>query len=143
MSDIYLVGVDGSEAAIRAAEFAAGRAATEGASLILVHGINWSPYQVITPDEAATRHELREAEIAQARQQVVAPLLARLGDKVTVDVRIVHGHPAEVLAGLANGEGAAQIFVGRHGHSQLGAALFGSVAFALVQMAPVPITVVP
>ena len=54
-----------------------------------------------------------------------------------------HGHAAEVLAGLAQELGASQVFVGRRGQSSITSLLFGSVAGTLVQIAPVPVTVVP
>jgi nucleotide-binding universal stress UspA family protein len=54
-----------------------------------------------------------------------------------------HGHAAEVLAGLAKEFGTSQIVVGRRGQSTIATLLFGSVAGTLVQIAPVPVTVVP
>jgi nucleotide-binding universal stress UspA family protein len=47
------------------------------------------------------------------------------------------------LCGLAVETGAVQIFIGRRGLSRLEVLLFGSVAGTLVQMSPVPVTVVP
>ena len=50
---------------------------------------------------------------------------------------------AEVLSGLAGEKGACQIFIGRRGLSRVQSLLFGSVAGTLVQISPVPVTVVP
>ena len=47
----FLVGVDGSEGAQRAAQFAAKRARAEGFLLILAHVVDWSPYEFLTPEE--------------------------------------------------------------------------------------------
>ena len=44
---------------------------------------------------------------------------------------------------LADERGVTQIFTGRRGRSRLAALLFGSVASTLVQVSPVPVTVVP
>ena len=54
-----------------------------------------------------------------------------------------HGHAAQVLSDLAGETGADQIFIGRRGLSKLQALLFGSVAGSLVQISPVPVTVIP
>ncbi|MGI9386726.1 MAG: universal stress protein, partial [Methyloligellaceae bacterium] len=62
---------------------------------------------------------------------------------VGVDAVVHHGHPAETLVDLAKEHDAAQIFIGRKGHSRIATLLFGSVAGSLVQTSPVPVTVVP
>ena len=62
---------------------------------------------------------------------------------VEVEILARHGHAAAALAALADERGAAQIFVGRHGHSRVHEVLFGSVPLALVHKAAVPVTVVP
>ena len=54
-----------------------------------------------------------------------------------------HGHVAEALSSLAEERGVTQIFTGRRGRSRLAALIFGSVASTLVQVATVPVTVVP
>jgi nucleotide-binding universal stress UspA family protein len=54
-----------------------------------------------------------------------------------------HGHPAQVLVDVAREVGAEQLYIGRRGVSTLSALLFGSVAGSLVQISPVPVTVVP
>jgi nucleotide-binding universal stress UspA family protein len=50
---------------------------------------------------------------------------------------------AEVLCELAQERGVAQIFSGRLGRGRFKSLLFGSVAGSLVQVSPVPVTVVP
>ena len=50
---------------------------------------------------------------------------------------------AEVLSRLAVEHKASQIFIGRRGLSKLQALLFGSTAGSLVQISPVPVTVIP
>jgi len=144
MTDTLLVGIDGSEEAARAAGFAAARAKAAGADLAVAYVIEWSPYSFNTPEENEMRHKRREEEIERARSQVLDPLveaLARSGVRVQGIVR--HGHPAQVLCDLATETGACQVFIGRRGLSRLQALLFGSVAGTLVQVSPVPVTVVP
>lgn len=142
MTDTILVGVDGSEPSRRAVDFAAKRAG--GARLVLAYVIEWSPYSFNTPEENEQRHKRREEEIARARTQVLDPLVAELrAAGLEVEGVVRHGHAAEVLGGLAGELGAGLIVIGRLGVSKIQAMLFGSVAGSLVQVSPVPVTVVP
>ena len=144
MTDTLLVGVDGSEGGKRAVDFAADRAKESGARLLVAYVIEWSPYTFNTPEENEVRHKRREEEIARAESEVLAPLVEALkADGIAAEGVVRHGHAAEVLSGLASEHGARQVFIGRRGISQLKALLFGSVAGSLVQISPVPVTVVP
>jgi nucleotide-binding universal stress UspA family protein len=144
MTDTLLVGVDGSEGGKRAAQFAAGRAKETGARLIVAYVIEWSPYTFNTPQENDLRHKRREEEIARAESEVVQPLVAGLKkDGVIAEGAVRHGHAVEVLSQIAGEEKASQIFIGRRGLSKFKALLFGSVASSLVQVSPVPVTVIP
>jgi nucleotide-binding universal stress UspA family protein len=143
MTDIMLVGVDGSQASRRAADFAAARAQAGKARLVVAYVIEWSPYTFNTPEENEQRHKRREEEIARAEAHL-APLLSELrAGGLEVESVVRHGHAAEALSGLAGEYGAVQIFIGRRGVSKIAAMLFGSVAGSLVQISPVPVTVVP
>jgi nucleotide-binding universal stress UspA family protein len=143
MTDSMLVGVDGSEASRRAADFAAARARASGARLFVAYVIEWSPYSFNTPEENEQRHKRREEEIARA-QAHLAPLLSDLrAAGLEVEGVVRHGHAAETLSVLAGEYGVVQIFIGRRGVSRIAAMLFGSVAGSLVQISPVPVTVVP
>ena len=144
MTDRLLVGVDGSDTGARAAEFAARRAKEAGAQLVVAYVIEWSPYTFNTPEENEMRHKRREEEISRAQSQVIEPLVASLKKKgIETEGIVRHGHAAEVLSQLAKEEGASQIFIGRRGLSKMQALLFGSVAGSLVQISPVPVTVIP
>jgi len=144
MSDSFLIGVDGSAGSRRAVEFAAAQAKAAGARVVAAHVIEWSPFTFNTPEENEQRHRRREEELARAHTQVLDPLVSELkATGLEVEGVVRHGHAAEVLAGLAKELGAGQIFVGRRGQSTITSLLFGSVAGTLVQIAPVPVTVVP
>ena len=65
------------------------------------------------------------------------------GKGAEIETVIKYGKTADVLSALAEEAGAAQIFIGRDGESGLAARVFGSVAGALVQVSPVPCTIVP
>jgi len=144
MTDTLLVGIDGSDGGSRAADFAAKCAKGAKARLVVAYVIEWSPYSFNTPEENEQRHKRREEEISRAESGILQPLVAAL-KKAGVDaVGVVrHGHAAEVLSALAVEHKAGQIFIGRRGLSKLQAMLFGSVAGSLVQISPVPVTVIP
>lgn len=144
MTTTYLVAIDGSEGSLRATSFATERAKASKANLVLAYVIEWSPYSFNTPQENAERHKRREEEIDRAHKTVLDPVAASLKDKgVKVETDVRHGHAAETLVELASEHNAAQIFIGRKGESRMATLLFGSVAGTLVQMAPIPVTVVP
>ncbi len=144
MTDTLLVGIDGSEEGQRAAGFAEARAKAGKARLVVAYVIEWSPYTFNTPEENEMRHKRREEEIEKAKTQVLDPVVASLKSSgIEVKGMVRHGHPAQVLCDLAVEPGACQIFIGRRGLSKLTALLFGSVAGTLVQISPVPVTVVP
>ena len=131
----FIVGVDGSEGAHRAATFAAERAAAQGAKLVLVHVVEWSPHETYDVSQLVERHSEREKEIARAQKEILEPLLQELArDGLEIDSVVRHGHPAETLCTVAGEVGADQIFTGRRGCSKLEALLFGSVASSLVQI---------
>jgi len=111
---------------------------------MVAYVIEWSPYSFNTPEEKATRHKRRETEIERANSEIVAPALKRIeGAGLACDGIVRHGHPAETLIAIAKECDAAQILIGRRGHSGLKSLLFGSVAGNLIQTAPVPVVVVP
>ncbi len=144
MSDIFLVGVDGSECGGRAVEFATARAKASHARMIVAYVIEWSPYSFNTPEENEQRHKRREEEIARAETEILEPLVTTLqGAGIEVDGVVRHGHAAEVLTEIAGEVGATEIFIGRRGLSRLKAMLFGSIAGTLVQISSIPVTVVP
>jgi nucleotide-binding universal stress UspA family protein len=144
MSETLLVGVDGSECCQRALEFASAQAKSTKSSLIVAYVIEWSPYTFNTPEENEIRHKRREEEIKRAESEVLDPILTSLKSSgVEVEGVVRHGHAAQVLTDLAQERKATQIFIGRRGLSKLKAMLFGSVAGSLVQISPVPVTVIP
>lgn len=143
-----LIGVDHSEGALRAVEFASERARVNGWRMTVAHVINWSRYSFPTQEANEARPVTRKNEIDLAQTQVIDPVLTWLETsgylpdiKVTTTIR--HGRPSEVLSDLAGRDGHDVIIVGRTGDADLRTAIFGSTANRLVQHAPVPVVVVP
>ncbi len=144
MTTKYVVGYDGSPASKRAADFAVELAKAHGADVLIAHVLEWSPYSFLTPEEIEERHKRRGEELARAEEAVIAPLKAELsGHGVKIDSVIKYGHIVDTLGTIAKEAGAAQIFVGRDGSSEIAARVFGSVAGSLAQSAPVACTIVP
>ena len=144
MSNIYLVGLDGSEASSHALDYAAETAKHTGARLILAHVIDWSGYEVMGPEEVASRHQVREAEIESAKKNILAPAEKRATELgVTAETVLHHGNATSTLLDMIQKKNATHVFVGRHGQSRLEALIFGSTTNALAQSSPVPVTVVP
>lgn len=144
MAERFLVGLDESECSTRALNFAAARAREAGTSLLVAYVIEWSPFSFQTPEENEVRHKRREEEISTAHSAVLEPALAKLkAEGVEAEGMVRHGNVAKVLDELAVEHGAAQLIIGRIGETGLSSMIFGSVSAKLVQMASVPITVVP
>ncbi|WP_425100567.1 universal stress protein [Tropicibacter sp. S64] len=144
MTNKIVVAYDGSAAATRALAFATGLAQKQGGSVLIAHVLEWSPYSFLTPTEIEERHARRKEEMARAETAIVAPARAE-AEKTGVQVETVikYGHIAETLSKIALAEEATQMVIGRDGQSSFGARVFGSVVGSLVQIAPVPCTIVP
>ncbi len=144
MSNKYIVAYDGSRASDRALTYAIDHAGQDGASVLIAHILEWSPYSFLTPDELEERHKRRGEELARAKTALIDPVLASISaEGVEVDSVLKYGHVAETLCDIATEVGATQMFIGRTGHSGIAARVFGSVAGTLAQIAPVPCTIVP
>lgn len=144
MPQVIVVGVDGSEAGARAAHFAAQHAQGAGDQLVVAYVVPWSPYSVQTAEENEQRRITRQRETEAAQADIVDPMVAQLLDEGSkVEGLVRHGHPAEVLCDIAEQRGAAHVVVGRRGQSRVRSLLFGSTPGNLIQIATVPVTVVP
>lgn len=144
MSSVLMVGIDCSECADRAVDYAAELARKSDALLYVTHVIEWSPYTFSTVEENAERHKRREEEIQRAHAEIIDPVVSRL-KSVGLNVKglVRHGHVADTLHTLAMENGVTNIILGRQGTSMLKAHVFGSVGSRLVQIAECAVTVVP
>jgi len=144
MPDTIVVACDGSDASARALDYAHARAKQNGASLLVVHVLEWSPYSFLTPEEIAERHARRTEELARADTAIIAPIIAKYKDKgVKIDTAIKYGHVIDTLVNIATTSNAVEIISGRTGNSGVMSRVFGSVAGTLAQVSPVPCTIVP
>lgn len=144
MAERFLVGLDESDCSSRALDFAAARAEEAGTGLLVAYVIEWSPFAFQTAEENEVRRQRREEEISTAREKVLDPAIERVrGRGLEVEGIVRHGNVAKVLDELAVERGASQLVIGRIGDTGIGSMIFGSTSAKLVQMASVPITVVP
>jgi nucleotide-binding universal stress UspA family protein len=144
MTDTILIGIDGSKAGEHAVNFAVSQAKSDNTSLVLAYVVEWSPYTFNTPEENEQRHLRRKEEIKTAQERVLNPILTSLESKGVKALGVVrHGQVADVLLLIAKEQDAGQIVVGRIGHSGIKSLLFGSVAAKLIQLAHIPVTIVP
>ena len=144
MSTKFIVGIDDSKDSARAADFAVAMSKGTDTSIHIIHVLEWSPYSFLTPQELEERHKRRGEELERANTAIVAPILEKLGGggrEVTGEVR--YGGIAETISKYADKIDADQIFIARTGDNSLSTRIFGSVPGALVQIAKVPVTVVP
>ncbi|MBU2959663.1 universal stress protein [Citreicella sp. C3M06] len=143
-SDTFIVAFEGAPDNPGVLEYAIHRAKTEGASLLLVHILEWSPYRFLTPEELAERHGRRKQELARADQVVMQPALAR-AEAAGVPAKgvIRYGQVVELILEETKKAQATAIFVGRSGSQSMAARVFGSVTLGLAQLAPVPTVIVP
>jgi len=133
-----VVGVDGSEASIRALSWAAEQAELKGAVVEAIIVWDYPPYfgtaGWVAPVEAFPK---------DLAEQVLAETIAKaVGAEPRVDVRTkaLYGSPAKALVDAS--ADADQLVVGSRGHGALTGALLGSVSLACAHHAHCPVTII-
>ncbi|MGW2033886.1 universal stress protein [Streptomyces sp. NPDC001811] len=132
-----VVGVDGSEPSLRAAEWAADDAAVRGASLRLVYASLWERYEGASlahdlgkPSEEVMAEDVIEAAERRARRR-------QPGRKVTTDIL-----PEEAEHTLIReSRSALAVVLGCRGRGAVAGALLGSVSLAVAAHAHCPVIV--
>ncbi len=135
-----VVGVDGSESAELALDFAAEEAAARGALLRVIYA-----WEVPPPDQDGIPGE---PEVFASQQRMAMEIVENavhrvheLQPDVRCDGELLHGRPQTVLVEQARG--AAMVIVGRRGRGGLASILLGSVGQHVVNSACCPVVVVP
>ncbi|WJK39687.1 universal stress protein [Solwaraspora sp. WMMA2056] len=134
-----LVGVDGSESAVRAARFAAREAALRHRPLRIVHAFAWPVMQApmglapaVPPEDEIRRYTKEIVDEAAAAAAATAP-------QVPVTAQVIDGAAAPVL--LAESRTAALVVLGDQGFGPISGALIGSVASQVATHAECPVLV--
>ena len=131
-----LVGVDGSENALRAVEHASLLAKGLGSEITLVHVIAPSDHELLSGK--ATYME-KGSKLGGERLRAAEEMLTREGVKFRSVVEL--GHPAEQIMILAKDHDL--VVVGTRGLSPFKEALIGSISHRLAQSGKVPVLIVP
>jgi len=144
--DRIVVGVDGSEGAVRGLRWALEEARLHGAVLELVHSYPQlehtypQPAAVELPDRGslATAEELEAAKI----EEVVDDALRRAGGPGEVEIRrtVKPGSAAAVLCEVA--QGAGLLVVGARGLGGFRGLLVGSVSQQVIAHSPCPVAII-
>lgn len=132
-----VVGIDGSQAAIRAAEWAVEEAVGREIPLRLVHTI---PAQVEPAPFSAVGNVNMEVEYAETALRAACTAVAATGKPVKVETEVVRGDPAAIL--IAESADAAMICVGSTGIGRLARALLGSTAAEVADAAHCPVAII-
>ena len=141
-----MVGVDGSESARAALEFGLEEAARRSARVRVVTAFHSPDYWPVAYGIASgmvvppSMEQLAEAA-EQAARQTVAEVVGSAGGRAPVEVRVVQGHPVEVL--LDQAAEADLLVVGHRGLGAIASACLGSVGLQCVLHATCPVVVVP
>ncbi|MQY14734.1 Universal stress protein [Streptomyces sp. RB5] len=138
MEPPLVVGVDGSEAALRAVDWAADEAALHGIPLRLVHAAVWERYEGLDPAFGPVRQA--ERLTADRLLTAAADRAARRQPTVRTDSVVIPDAAAEALL-TAGGDGFALV-IGSRGHGALHGVLLGSVSLAVAGRAHCPVVVV-
>lgn len=133
-----LVGLDGSEASLRAARMAQTIAKATEAKLTLAYVV----VPVLPPSGApwAPLEELMQAE-REAGAQILRDAVKALGDPL-LHTELWMGAPAEVLTEQAKLEGYSLLVAGSTGKGAVRRVLVGSTCDRLVHISQVPVLIV-
>lgn len=133
-----VVGVDASDGAIRALDWAADEARLRGARLELVHAFP-TPELVALPSIVTLPSD---EELRHAAEQVIADTVLKAKDLGNLEVQhvVAAGGPASVLCEVA--EGAELLVVGARGLGGFRGLLLGSVTHQVVTHSPCPVVVI-
>ncbi|MFI0724139.1 universal stress protein [Streptomyces sp. NPDC021224] len=138
MNKPLTVGVDGSDASLRALDWAIAEADRRNLPLRVVHAALWERYTRAAPSFGTARPGrwvLAENIVGSARERV-----ARLGPDVRVTADVFLDDPVEALLKAAPESSA--LVVGNRGRGELADMLLGSVGLRVAGRAPCPVVVV-
>ncbi|ARF62767.1 MULTISPECIES: universal stress protein [Streptomyces] len=134
-----VVGVDGSDASIKALHWAVRQAELTGATVEAVNSweypaTSWASMMPGMPEDFDPQ-ALATVSLNEALEEALGAEGAAAVHKI-----VVIGNPAQAL--LDRAQGADLLVVGARGHTGLKATLLGSVSLHVTQHAPCPVTVV-
>ena len=129
-----VVGIDGSDAAINAAKWAASEAIGRGIPLRLIFAI---------PErhaDAPAGDDTLDIEYGQTALRAACAALHATGEQIKIETELVHGSPRSVL--IDESHHAAMICIGSVGIGQVARRVLGSTADNVAQNAHCPVAVI-
>jgi nucleotide-binding universal stress UspA family protein len=132
-----VVGIDGSQAAIQAAEWAVDEAVSREVPLRLVEVI---AERVEPAPFASVGNVQMEVEYAETALRIAAAAVAAAGKPVKVETAILRGDSAATL--IAESRNAEMVCVGSVGIGRLAKALLGSTVAELAEAAHCPVAII-
>lgn len=135
-----LVGVDGSDAAAKAAAMASEIAIRFGARVTLAYVV---PRLLLPPDAYGLTTADVESEHRAHAEKLLAHAVAQVAESgVQADTLVLHGPPAESLAEAAHAADIDLVVLGSRGRNAVARMLLGSVTDRLVHISSKPVLVV-
>ncbi|AKN17831.1 hypothetical protein MHAE_07139 [Mycobacterium haemophilum DSM 44634] len=132
-----VVGIDGSQAAIAAAEWAIDEAVSRELPLCLIHVI---PEQVEPAPPSSVGNMSIEVENGETALRTAAAAVAAIGKPVKVETMMLRGSPSTTL--IAESRHADMICVGSVGIGRVARAILGSTAAELAESANCPVAII-
>jgi nucleotide-binding universal stress UspA family protein len=137
-----LIAIDGSEASLRALEFAISQARCAPAARLHVLNVQPTLSNYTAAEIYVTAERLRSVAAGRA-SEILQGASKRLEDRgVDFELEQVEGDAAETIASRAAALGCESITMGTHGLTSIGILFMGSVAQRVVHYATVPVTLV-
>jgi nucleotide-binding universal stress UspA family protein len=140
--------VDFSDSSLSALEWAWSLAQESGATVTLLHVIEWPwdeppapPFEKLPGHEARRLVEFRKAAEASSRQQLQSLIPDNLRDRCPSEPLVKHGKAHREVLAAAEGQ-ADLIVMGVHGRNVVDLALFGSTTNQVVRGASCPVLTV-
>ncbi|MCP2170176.1 universal stress protein [Goodfellowiella coeruleoviolacea] len=132
-----VVGIDGSDSAHRALDWAVREAQIRGCTVRVVHA--WT-YEPLADFVGTSSRELYLSSLALLREQITQATTG-LTRPPAIEFDSIQGEPAHALCQA--GRDAGMLVVGRHRGGLVRQVLLGSVSAACVRHASCPVVVVP
>ncbi|MEU8590055.1 universal stress protein [Streptomyces sp. NPDC048664] len=132
-----VVGVDGTEAGLRAVDWAADEASLRGVPLRLVHASVWEHYEGVSLAQGAARPV--EQVMAEARVDAAARRARERRPRLEVSAAVLAEEPARAL--LREGQYASALVLGSPDRGGVAGLLRGSIGVAVAGHAPCPVVV--
>lgn len=141
-----LCAVDFSEWSSAALDLASSLAQESGASLALLHVIEWPwdeppppVFAELPPDQASALDEFRRYLVKSATSRLESLVSDTVRDRCAVTARVSHGKPSVEILRVAADDGADLIVLGVHGRKPIDLAVFGSTTNHVVRSATCPV----